>query len=150
EKVAKYTFVITGLMSSYYSVSVQGGGLFDIILSFAITGVIWGGIAYAIASFFKKEKWIFNVTSTSNEFSIKMDKLDGERISRIFENHIPIIHDQKNELKNLEFKTETHEKKQSSLTPEKYNELVRLKSLLDQQIISEDEFKSLKDNLLTK
>jgi hypothetical protein len=90
------------------------------------------------------------VSSPKTEFNIIMDRVDGERVFRIFENHVPAIQEQNNELKNTEHINVLQEKKQSSLTSEKYDELVRLKSLLDQQIISEVEFKSLKDELLSK
>jgi hypothetical protein len=55
ETIAKYTFVITGLTSAAYSVSTQGGGLFEFIISFAVTGFIWAAIAYAVASFSKRK-----------------------------------------------------------------------------------------------
>jgi hypothetical protein len=150
ETIAKYTFVITGLMSAVYTVGAQGGNLLEFILSFAVTGVIWGAISYSIASFSKKEKWIFNVKSIKTEFSIIMDRVDGERITRIFENHIPTYQQSNDEPNRVELKPDLHEKKLSSITPEKFDELVRLKALLDQQIISEDEFKLMKEDLLSK
>jgi hypothetical protein len=58
----------------------------DFFLSFVVSGLAWGGLVYAVSTFFKKEEFIFRIVATNLEFTIITDKSDRNRISNIFGN----------------------------------------------------------------
>lgn len=58
----------------------------DFFLSFVVTGLIWGGLVYAVSTFSKKEEFIFRIVAANLEFTIITDKSNGNRISNIFGN----------------------------------------------------------------
>ncbi|PKM64472.1 MAG: hypothetical protein CVU96_02640 [Firmicutes bacterium HGW-Firmicutes-20] len=158
EKYAIITFFVIGTLLGAYNASnaTWGEEALEFFATFFISGGIWGGLVYAITKYLQNSKkiiqdenMIFEVASPNKKFKMQVTKQDGDRLSKLFQHAGISIYSSK-ELVSEGQVEPVQSKVSSTLSSEKYDELVRLKSLLDLKIISEDEFKSMKEDLLGK
>jgi len=124
-----------------YNFSMSGNFL-DVILG-SISGGIWGGIAWIIAKQFTKKNEVIRIL-TRNDILIEI-------INEIQVNHFFMNLPKSSSLASgFQNNDEYNELNKSVLLINKYDQLIKLKDLLDKGILNQDEFDSEKSKILEK
>jgi hypothetical protein len=82
---ALLSFLIFGFIVGLFSASSADPSNVarDFILSFVVSGLVWGCLVYMVSIFLIKEEFMFHIVATNLEFTIITDKNDKNRISNI-------------------------------------------------------------------
>ena len=133
--VGGFAWIAVGL----YNYANTGDGLE--LIAGAISGVIWGGVAWIIAKQFKKTEEIIRVM-TNNEEVLELAK------EPILSNYFWSLNSGLSSVQNKYVKKENF----NNVVPisDKYDQLVKLKELLDRDILTKEEFELEKARLLSR
>lgn len=142
-------FWISGSLSAFMTLLKQKD-FFDVSADFVLAGLFWGTLAYVVGTFIQVEKVVCNIHTSNSKHEILLSKTDYLRLEKIFKERDNDVTKQTS-ISTL-FNTDNFEatNDESLLSKFKYDELIRLKSLFDQQVINEKEFQLLKQEILSK
>lgn len=158
------TFIILSLCMMYYHYDMMSSGGYyyladsdwvDILSNSIFTGLIWGGVAFVIGYLIKKQMPAFLIqTSSSEKFEIALSPQETEK----FISGINIKVKSQSQLlegtdsQKIDLSTKSNEQIVSTIKRsnaiDKYDDLIKLKQLLDQGILTKDEFDKEKQTVL--
>lgn len=137
---AMYTF---STLSIYISDSQR---IFESIASFIVSGLIWGGIAFIVGKLIKKQLKVIRLVSEDNLiFDIESEP--------IIHNYLMINSHTGDKTKQINMPNENQRKQPYSDEfddKDLYKELIKLKELYDKKILTDTEFKKLKEKIISK
>lgn len=119
-------------------------GVMEFVIEFvfsAVSGAVWGGIIYFIAKFFKSNVNVIRIITNTNEV---IDILDEPVINMYL-----LQPSQSESANSSDVKKYSINKKEESFN-EKYDELIKLDTLLKKGIINNSEFEAEKNKILSK
>lgn len=138
EIAAKYTAFVIFIIMFLYNAFI-GDSLVGAVLGGVISALIWGGIAFIVGKFIKvKYPRLMLITFDGTKFEVAISVIDMERIYLIINFDINV----KNNTSMLNIENNNR----NGI----YDDLYKLKELLDQNIITDEEFENQKRKLLSK
>jgi hypothetical protein len=147
--VSLYVGIFIGVGSVMYNFYVyQNVEMIDVILTLIVTGGIWGGLSYLIMKAMIKVQPVYEIQANGKKYKIIINKSDESRLLSIFNTtesiKIPEV------IPSLTDEIITLNTTKAVFSEDSYNELLRLKSLLDQDVITEEEFNEMKRSVLSR
>lgn len=130
-----------------YNGSDTSGLLISVLMSFVVSGAIWGGVGFVIGKYIKSSIAVIRIiTKDDYVFDIENEPIIH---SYLFSNSYDNKAKDNSDTKSVYHREQTNN--QSKITnniDDKYNDLLKLKDLLDKGILTEKEFEIEKKKIL--